>query len=82
MPTLDRVLGIHVPSPILIADHIGYDTPREDLTKELLSLSKLNWNSIQPGGLMPITLRFARQCGNIMREIGDEEPKPNYKFYM
>jgi hypothetical protein len=82
MPLLDRVLGIHVPSPVRIADHIGRDTPRDDLIHELLALTKLNWNSVQPGGLMPITLRFARRVGDIMREVGDDAPKPNYKFYM
>jgi hypothetical protein len=32
---------------------------------------------------MPITLRFARQVGEIMSELGEgEEPKASFKFYM
>lgn len=73
----------HVPSPLWIADHIGYDTPRATLLKEILILTKMNWNSARLGGLWPITLRFSRLVGDIMREIpSDQEPLTNFKFYM
>jgi hypothetical protein len=80
---LNQFHGMHVPSPIQIADHIGYDTPRETLLKEILILTKMNWNSSRLGGLLPITIRFSRLVGNIMREIpADREPLSNFKFYM
>jgi len=80
---LDRFFGLHVPSPLQVADHVGYDTPREALLREILILTKMNSNSANFAGLMPITLRFSRLVGDIMREIPrDREPLPNFKFYM
>lgn len=79
---LNQFHGMHVPSPIQIADHVGYDTPRETLLKEILILTKMNWNSSRLGGLLPITIRFSRLVGDIMREIpADREPLTNFKFY-
>lgn len=80
---LGQFHGTHVPSPIQIADHLGYDTPRETILKEILVLTKMNWNSSRLGGLMPVTLKFSRLVGEIMREIPpDIEPRPQQKFYM
>ena len=78
---LSQFHGTHVPSPIHLADHIGNDTPRETLLREILILTKMNWNSARLGGLLPITLRFSRLVGDIMREIGDWEPLTNFKYY-
>jgi hypothetical protein len=81
--SLRKYYGAHVPAPIQIADHIGYDTPRETLLREILILTKMNWNSSRLGGLLPITLRFSRLIGDIMKEIPSErEPLTNFKFYM
>jgi hypothetical protein len=34
-------------------------------------------------GLMPITLRFSRLVGDILREVPDSQtPQPKYKYYM
>lgn len=73
----------HVPSAVRVADHIGRDTSRETLLREILILSKMNWNSSLLGGLMPITLNFAGRVGEILREIpADREPLTNFKFYI
>lgn len=74
----------HVPSPVQLADHIGGDTARMRLLEEVLILSKMNWNCSLMGGLMPITLNFARRVGDILREIPTNAPDPlaNFKFYM
>lgn len=75
--------SLHVPSPLRISDHVGQDTPRKQLLKELLILTKMNWNSARLGGLFPITVRFSRLVGDIMREIpSDREPLPQFKFYI
>jgi hypothetical protein len=75
--------SVHVPSPLQIADHIEYDTPRKTLLREILILTKMNWNSSRLGGLWPITLKSSRMVGDIMREIpADREPLTNFKFYM
>jgi hypothetical protein len=75
--------GMHVPAPLQVADHVRQDTPREILLKEVLVLTKLNWNSAALGGLLPVTIRFSRLVGQIMREIPkDREPLPQFKFYI
>ncbi len=80
---LGQFHGMHVPSPIQIADHVGQDTPRQRLLEEILILTKMNWNSSRLGGLMPITIRFAQLVGDIMREIPKERtPLTNFKYYM
>lgn len=80
---LQQFHSVHVPSPLQIADHIGFDTPRDTLIREILILTKMNWNSTRVGGLWPITLKFSRLVGDIMREIPpDREPLANFKYYM
>ncbi len=72
----------HVPSPLQIADHKG-DTSRTELLREVLVLTKMNWNSANMSGLMPITLQFSRLVGDILREVPEnEKPRSKYKFYM
>lgn len=79
----DYTYGRHVPSPLFLADHHGHDTPRGKLLREVMILTKLNWNSARLGGLWPITLRFSRRVGDILKEIPpDLEPLPQSKFYM
>jgi hypothetical protein len=72
----------HVPSPLQVADHVG-DTARADLLGELMVLSKMNWNSANSSGLLPITRRFARLVGDILREVPPgRTPQPKYRYYM
>lgn len=80
---LNEFHGVHVPAPLQVADHIGQDSGREVLLKEVLALTKLNWNSAVLGGLLPITIKFSRLVGEIMREVPrDREPLPQFKFYI
>ena len=72
----------HVPSPLQIADHVG-DTSVEELLREMLVLTRMNWNSAGFAGSQPITLRFSKLVGEIMKEIGpDQDPRPQFKYYM
>jgi hypothetical protein len=72
----------HVPSPLQITDHVG-DTPRSQLLREILILTKMNWNSANFAGLLPITLRFSKLVGDILREVPEgQAPQPKYKYYM
>lgn len=82
IPALNVYPHGHIPSPLQIADHEG-DSSVQTLFREILILTKMNWNSASFAGQMPITLRFARLVGDIMREIpGDREPLPQFKYYM
>jgi hypothetical protein len=82
LKALERYPHGHVPSPIEISDHLG-DTSKAKLIREVLVLTKMNWNSANFCGAMPITLRFSRLVGQILREMPDDfEPTPKYKFYV
>lgn len=82
IPELKRYPHGHVPEPLQIADHYG-DTAKTQLLNEILSLTKMNWNTANVDGAFPITLRFAKLVGEILREIPDDRtPNPKYSFYI
>lgn len=71
----------YVPKPVQIVDKHG-DSTAETLLREILALTKMNWNSADYAGANPITLSFARKVGEIMSYLPDEsEPNPNFRFY-
>lgn len=73
--------GPHVPAPLEIGS--PRDTDMVERAKEILALTKMNWNSADGMGRHPITLSFARQVGAIMTEIDDDtDIHPLYRFYM
>lgn len=81
IPALAAYPHGHVPSPLQIADHHG-DSSLAQIAEEILLLSKMNWNSAGFAGALPITIRFSRLVGDIMREVpADREPEPQFKFY-
>ena len=74
--------GMYAPSPILIRYHQVSQTPRR-LAAEILALTKMNWNNTSFDGLLPITLRAARQVRDILRHVGhDQVPQARYAYYM
>lgn len=82
IPYLSVYPGPRVPSPLEILEHHG-DTSIETICKEILALTKLNWNSAKFCIKAPITVSFARRVGFILRNVPpDIEPKNKFKFYM
>jgi hypothetical protein len=82
LPHLGRYPHGHVPAPIEIIDHHGDADPRR-IFEEVLTLTKLNWNSAGYAETMPITLRFSQLVGDVLREVPPERfPNPRYAFYM
>ena len=72
--------GLYVPSPLGFRSDKTAETPTY-LAQEILALTKMNWNNTQFDGGEPITLRAARQVGNILKYLGTEY-EPYYRFYM
>lgn len=78
--------GPHIPAPLELG-HVG-ESDITDIARDVLALTKMNWNSADGIGRHPITLSFARQVGTIMTEMdsgdGEDPPKinPLYRFYM
>jgi hypothetical protein len=74
--------GLRVPRPIMLQPH-RHDMPMRDLGKEFLALGKMNWNTTQFDGALPIPIRAARQVGKVLRHvpIGQKEAT-EYPYYM
>lgn len=72
--------GVHVPAPLQIITDSATDLLRA--STDVLALARMNWNTAFDTTGAPITLRFARQVGGIMAEVGQREPSPSYRFYM
>lgn len=74
--------GLYIPQPLLFRCEDVEATPKH-IARELLSLSKLNWNQTQFDGSEPITVVAARKVGDILKYIGkDGRIAPRYSFYM
>lgn len=74
--------GMYIPNPILIETASVEQTPLF-LATEILALTKMNWNNTQFDGMLPITLRAARQVSKILKYVGEDEIiEPRYSFYM
>jgi len=82
IPYLNVYPGPRVPSPLEILEHHG-TTSIETICKEILALTKLNWNFAKFCIKSPITISFSRRVGNILRNAPpDIKPENKFKFYM
>jgi hypothetical protein len=72
--------GLYVPLPLSFRIDKATETPTF-IAREILALTKMNWNNTQFDGGEPITLRAARQVGNILKYLGADF-EPYYRFYM
>jgi hypothetical protein len=73
--------GLYVPRPLLFRCDYVEQTPLS-LAKEILALTKMNWNNTQFDGAEPITIRAARQVGAILKYTDEAAVQPRYSFYM
>ena len=75
--------GMYVPRPLELKLEHTESTTRQ-LANEILALSKLNWNNTQFDGGEPITVRAARQVGDILKCIpkSDRQIQPGFRFFM
>jgi len=81
IPRLRTYPGHRIPSPLYIV-HDG-DTEIVEICKEILGLTKLNWNTTSFSTELPITLEFADKVGKILSELEKDAPLQNhYRFYM
>jgi hypothetical protein len=60
--------GMRVPRPILIRPHV-FDTQMRNIANDMLALTKMNWNTTQFDGALPIPIRAARQVGKVLRHV-------------
>lgn len=84
IPYLRAYPSKRIPRPIEIVEHHGDAQPLV-VCSEILSLTKLNWNSCWFGSSSPITIRFSREVGRVLAELpkdGSIVPHTKYKYYM
>ena len=80
VPWWDEFPGAHIPAPIQIGS-AGH-TDIEARSREILTLSKMNWNSSDGITRLPVTLLFAKKVGEIMTELSDNVmPNPSFRFH-
>lgn len=73
--------GHRIPNPLKLI-HSG-ESSIEEIAKEVLWLTKLNWNTTSFSTSLPITLEFAKGVGKILSELPLEKlPQNHYRFYM
>ena len=74
--------GPYVPRPIEYEIDWGDDIPKQ-VGKEILELTKMNWNTTQFDNGEPITLHAARQVGSILKYTEEDVViEPRYSYYM
>lgn len=74
--------GKYVPVPLRIRSE-NTEQPQRMLAREILALTKMNWNNTQFDGAEPVTLRASRKCSNVLRYCSEGLGiEPRYSFYM
>jgi len=74
--------GKYVPVPLRLRCERREQT-QTFLAREVLALTKMNWNNTQFDGAEPVTLRASRQCSSVLRYCSQGLPiEPRYSFYM
>jgi hypothetical protein len=74
--------GLYVPQPLVLrTDALGTDPLTA--AKDVLALSKMNWNNAQLDERDPLTLRTTRNVGDILRHLpAGAAASTRYAFYM
>lgn len=75
--------GMYVPNPLILRCQRRDRTEWDALLHETMALTKMNWNNTQFDGALPITMRAARQVGEILKYVPEGlDADPRYRFYM
>lgn len=82
VPRLDTYLGPETPNPVLVRRQRGncaFDT----ILRDVMGLTKINFNSCLHNDRLPVTIRFADAVGDIMLAAPQTgEPRLPFKFYI
>jgi len=83
IPQLDTFPKPGIPIPVEVIPY-NLDSPDRKMCKEILSLTKLNWNNADFCDQMPITITASEGVGDILSEarIRDIEIMSEYRYYI
>jgi hypothetical protein len=74
--------GMYIPRPLMLRCQ-ALGQPMQHIAEEMLALTKMNWNNTQFDNGLPITIAAARQVGEVLKYVSEEqEIAPRYSFYM
>lgn len=74
--------GLRAPCPLMLRPY-SHDTPIGDIARDVLDLSKMNWNSTQFDGALPIPIRAARQVGKVLKHVPvSQRVASEYQYYI
>jgi len=80
-PRIRTYAGHKIPNPLYVF-HQG-DSSRSQIAKEILDLTKLNWNTTSFSTFKPITISFAGDVGKILSELpAGRKIQHHYRFFM
>jgi hypothetical protein len=81
IPRLQTYPGREVPKPLRIEISHG-EADLEIVLRDVLALTKLNYNACHFGDGQPVTLRFADAVGEILAGGNATSPPLPFKFYI
>ena len=81
MPSLGTYPGPHIPQPFEVRCFGDYHP--EEAVRDILNLTRMNWNTADVRAKWPVTLSFARRVGGILDEFGEEPPvESSLRYFM
>jgi hypothetical protein len=82
VPFFEMYPGLYIPRALEV-EMVATEQSQKTLAQEILALSKMNWNNTQFDSSLPITVRAARQVGDILKYAGGmKQIQTRYAFYM
>lgn len=82
MPYYGTYPGQYDPKPLLLCPYVGSDSTIAQIAKEVLSLTKVNWNSTQMNQKLPIPIRAARAVGAVLKYVTSDKVSSDYSRYV
>jgi len=84
IPSIGTYPGATIPEPLGI-EIVKKDSNYYTILKDILALTKLDWNTADFCRREPVTLSVSRKVGEILSELRENdiiEPPPGYRYYM
>lgn len=82
VPRLDTYMGPETPNPVAVHVRRG-DCELTTVLRDILGLTKINFNSCLHNDRLPVTIKFANAVGDILMAAPIEsEPRLPFKFYI
>ena len=84
IPSLGTYPGSTIPMPLMVETYRLDSTPYQ-VCKDIMALTKLDWNTADFCRRVPVTLSVSKKVGSILSEMrGNDviEPPSGYRYYM